>query len=70
MLQQPQYIVGTPTQKATRSSANASSTAAGSNRGSSTSRNPPYNAAFICTVWAVEWKSGSVTRVVTCSAGC
>ena len=48
-----QYIVGTPIQKFTFSRAIASSVAAGSNRGSSTTRNPPYMLEFICTVWPV-----------------
>src|SRR4051812_13452736 len=56
-----QYIVGTPIQKPTFSAAMVSRTAAGSNRGNITNRTPPYRHAFIWHVWAVEWKSGSVT---------
>src|SRR5690606_35765113 len=59
-----QYIVGTPTQKFTRSLTIVSSVALGSNRGSSTQVFPAYKFEFICTVCPVVWNSGSVIRHV------
>ncbi len=59
------YIVGTPMNSVTLSSAIIRSASAPSKRGSRSRQAPPATPAFIEQVWPKEWNSGSPPKITS-----